>query len=99
MTLENGEKRAVDTQVYTTAEIERIARVAFDLARKRRNKVSSSEKMNVMKTGVLWRQVVSRVGKAEYADVELEHTHVPPAPGTASRRFSRAAPAVVETRL
>jgi len=73
VTLENGQQRAVDTQVYTTAEIERIARVAFDLARKRRNKVSSSEKMNVMKTGVLWRQVVSRVGKAEYADVELEH--------------------------
>ncbi len=73
VTLENGEQRAVDTQVYTTGEIERIARVAFELAKKRRNKVSSSEKMNVMKTGVLWRQVVSRLGKAEYADVQLEH--------------------------
>ena len=59
VTLEDGSKRAVDTQVYTTHEIERIARVAFDLARKRRNKVSSAEKHNVMKTGVLWRQVVA----------------------------------------
>ena len=73
VTLENGEKRAVDTQVYTTHEIERIARVAFDLAKTRRNKVSSAEKHNVMKSGVLWKQVVSKVGAAEYADVELEH--------------------------
>src|SRR5215216_994521 len=61
VTLENGQKRAVDTQVYTTGEIERIARVAFDLAKKRRGKVSSSEKRNVMKSGVLWHEVVSRV--------------------------------------
>ena len=73
VTLENGEKRAVDTQVYTTHEIERIARVAFDLARTRRNKVSSAEKRNVMKSGVLWNQVVTRIGKEEYADVGLEH--------------------------
>ena len=59
VTLENGEKRAVDTQVYTTHEIERIARVAFDLARKRGNKVHSAEKNNVMRTGVLWKQVVT----------------------------------------
>ncbi|MGE3064517.1 MAG: isocitrate/isopropylmalate family dehydrogenase, partial [Hyphomicrobiaceae bacterium] len=52
VTLENGEKRAVDTTVYTTGEIARIARVAFDLARKRRNKVHSAEKRNVMRTGV-----------------------------------------------
>ena len=69
----NGQKRAVDTQVYDTYEIERISRVAFDLARKRRNKVSSSEKRNVMKTGVLWHEVVSAVHQAEFADVELEH--------------------------
>ena len=69
----NGQKRAVDTQVYDTYEIERISRVAFDLARKRRNKVSSSEKRNVMKTGVLWNEVVSQVHAAEFADVELEH--------------------------
>src|SRR5215813_5773278 len=51
-------KRAIDTQVYDTYEIERIARVAFELARKRRNKVTSMEKRNVMKTGVLWHEVV-----------------------------------------
>ncbi|MFL5149654.1 MAG: 3-isopropylmalate dehydrogenase [Microvirga sp.] len=73
VTLENGERRGVDTQVYTTGEIERIARVAFDLAKKRRNKVSSAEKNNVMKTGVLWKQVVTRVHKDEFAAVELEH--------------------------
>ena len=59
VTLENGEKRAVDTTVYTTHEIERIARVAFDLARKRKNKVHSAEKRNVMRTGVLWNEVVT----------------------------------------
>ena len=73
VTLENGEKRAVDTQVYTTHEIERIARVAFELARKRGNKVTSSEKRNVMRSGVLWNQVVTALHKAEYADVQLEH--------------------------
>jgi 3-isopropylmalate dehydrogenase len=68
-----GQKRAIDTQVYDTFEIERIARVAFDLARKRRNKVTSSEKHNVMKTGVLWKEVVVALHKREFADVELEH--------------------------
>jgi len=73
VTLENGEKRAVDTQVYTAGEIERIARVAFDLASKRRNKVSSAEKHNVMKTGVLWKQVVTTVHADAFPAVELEH--------------------------
>jgi 3-isopropylmalate dehydrogenase len=73
VTLEDGSKRAVDTQVYTQGEIERIARVAFDLARKRRGKVTSAEKHNVMKTGVLWKQVVARVAAQEFSDVELEH--------------------------
>src|SRR5215218_5690713 len=73
VTLEDGSKRAVDTQLYHTHEVERIARVAFDLAGKRRNKVSSAEKFNVMKTGVFWRQVVTRIHKAEFSDVELEH--------------------------
>lgn len=73
VTLENGQKRAVDTQVYTTGEIERIARVAFELARKRRNKVASSEKRNVMRSGVLWHEVVSDLHKRDYADVELSH--------------------------
>ncbi|HZZ31852.1 MAG TPA: 3-isopropylmalate dehydrogenase [Phenylobacterium sp.] len=71
--LPGGGQRAVDTQVYTTMEIERIARVAFELARGRRNKVHSAEKSNVMETGLLWRQVVTALHKREYADVELEH--------------------------
>jgi 3-isopropylmalate dehydrogenase len=73
ITLPNGEKRAVDTQVYTTHEIERIARVAFELARLRGKRVASAEKSNVMVTGVLWREVVSKVHKEEFADVELSH--------------------------
>jgi len=71
--LPGGGRRGVDTQVYTTAEIERIARVAFELARGRRNKVTSAEKSNVMETGLLWRQVVTDLHAREYADVELEH--------------------------
>jgi 3-isopropylmalate dehydrogenase len=73
VTLEDGSQRAVDTQVYHTHEVERITRVAFDLAKKRRNKVSSAEKFNVMKTGVFWRQTVTRIHKAEFPEVELEH--------------------------
>jgi 3-isopropylmalate dehydrogenase len=71
--LGNGQKRAVDTQVYDTYEIERISRVAFELARKRRNKVTSMEKRNVMKTGVLWHEVVSATHAREGSDVELQH--------------------------
>jgi 3-isopropylmalate dehydrogenase len=71
--LGNGQKRAVDTQVYDTYEIERIARVGFDLAKKRRNKLTSMEKRNVMKTGVLWHEVVNQVHQREYKDVQLEH--------------------------
>jgi 3-isopropylmalate dehydrogenase len=68
-----GQKRAVDTQVYETYEIERIAAVAFDLARKRGNLVHSAEKRNVMKTGVLWNEVVTHVHEDRYSDVKLEH--------------------------
>ena len=71
--LGNGQKRAVDTQVYDTYEIERIGRVAFELARKRRNKVTSMEKRNVMKTGVLWNEVVTQLHEREFKDVTLEH--------------------------
>ena len=74
-TLPDGQKRAVDTQVYTTGEIERIARVGFELARKRRGKVTSVEKANVMHTGVLWREVVQALGKREFPDVELGHMY------------------------
>ena len=73
VTLEDGQKRAVDTQVYTTTRSSASPRVAFDLARKRRNKVSSAEKRNVMKTGVLWNEVVTQVHQAEFPDVALEH--------------------------
>jgi 3-isopropylmalate dehydrogenase len=71
--LGNGQKRAVDTQVYETYEIERIGRVAFELARKRRNKVTSMEKRNVMKTGVLWHEVIDELHAREFKDVTLEH--------------------------
>src|SRR5215469_2875324 len=72
-TLADGQKRAVDTQVYTTHEIERIARVAFELARLRTKRVTSAEKNNVMVTGVLWKEVVQRVHDKEFPDVELRH--------------------------
>ena len=71
--LGNGQKRAIDTQVYDTYEIERISRVAFDLARTRRKRVASAEKRNVMKTGVLWNEVVTRIQKDNYPDVAVEH--------------------------
>jgi 3-isopropylmalate dehydrogenase len=71
--LGNGQKRAIDTQVYDTYEIERIGRVAFELARKRNNKVTSMEKRNVMKSGVLWNEVITQVHAREFKDVQLEH--------------------------
>ncbi len=71
--LGNGQKRGIDTQVYDTYEIERIAGVAFELARTRSNRVCSMEKRNVMKSGVLWNQVVTETHKAKYSDVQLEH--------------------------
>ncbi|MGH6674652.1 MAG: 3-isopropylmalate dehydrogenase [Xanthobacteraceae bacterium] len=71
--LGKGQKRAVDTQVYETFEIERIGRIAFELARRRRNKVTSSEKHNVMKSGVLWRDTIIDLHKREFPDVQLEH--------------------------
>ena len=73
VTLEDGQKRAVDTTIYTTFEIERIAEMAFDLARKRSGKVHSAEKRNVMRTGVLWNEVVTATHKAKGAGIELHH--------------------------
>ncbi len=73
ITGEGNEKRAVDTQVYETHEIDRIARVAFEMARKRGNKVHSSEKHNVMATGILWKEIVSQIHKEDFPDVELQH--------------------------
>jgi 3-isopropylmalate dehydrogenase len=71
--LGNGQKRAIDTQVYDTYEIERIGRVAFELARKRKNKVTSMEKRNVMKSGVLWNEVMTALHARDFKDVQLEH--------------------------
>ena len=71
----NGQRRAINTQVYTTFEIHRVARVAFELARKRRNKVCSCEKGNVMESGLLWREEVGKLKAAEYRDVELTHRY------------------------
>jgi 3-isopropylmalate dehydrogenase len=72
-TLPSGERRGYDLQQYTQSEIERVARVAFELARGRRNKVVSAEKSNVMDSGLFWREIVTALHAAEYADVELEH--------------------------
>src|SRR3546814_19337162 len=71
--LPNGERKGVNTQVYTTSEIRRVAAVAFDLARKRGNKVCSVEKMKVMESGRLWRAEVKKLHKESFADVELSH--------------------------
>src|SRR2546430_15466628 len=68
-------QRAIDTMVYTTPEIERIAHVAFKAARLRRKQLTSADKANVLENGVLWREVVTRIGK-QYADVALEHMFV-----------------------
>ena len=74
-TLENGVQRAIDTMVYTTPEIERIAHVAFKAAQLRRKKVCSIDKANVLENGVLWRDVVTKVSK-QYPDVALDHMFV-----------------------
>lgn len=74
-TLPNGERRGINTQVYTTSEILRVAEVAFDLARKRGNKVHSVEKANVMESGLLWREEVQKLRDAKFADVQLEHMY------------------------
>lgn len=71
--LADGQKKGFDTQVYTTSEIERVGRVAFELARGRTNKVHSAEKSNVMESGLLWKQVMTDLHAREYPDVQLEH--------------------------
>jgi len=74
-TLPDGSRRGVNTQVYTTREIVRVARVGFELARKRSNKMCSVEKANVMESGQLWREEVQRLHDADYRDVELSHMY------------------------
>jgi len=72
---EGNERVGINTQRYTESEIERVARSAFELARKRSNKVCSMEKANVMESGVLWREVVQKVHDDDYPDVELSHMY------------------------
>src|SRR5579859_5994947 len=74
-TLPSGEKRGFDTETYTTSEIERVARVAFELARKRKKQVTSVEKANVMESGLFWRQTVTALHEREYSDVGLSHMY------------------------
>tara|TARA_Y100000591_G_scaffold148279_1_gene127399 strand:+ start:1373 stop:2479 length:1107 start_codon:yes stop_codon:yes gene_type:complete len=71
--IENNQRRGVNTHTYTTNEIHRITKVAFDLAKKRKNKVTSCEKSNVMEAGVLWREEVQTVKDKFYKTVELNH--------------------------
>ncbi|MHC9235086.1 3-isopropylmalate dehydrogenase [Pseudooceanicola sp. 502str34] len=72
---EGNERVGINTQRYTESEIARVARSAFELARKRGNKVCSMEKANVMESGILWRDVVQEIHDAEYPDVELSHMY------------------------
>ena len=72
---EGNERVGINTQRYTESEIERVARSAFELAKRRGNKVCSMEKANVMESGVLWRETVDKIHQAEYPDVELSHMY------------------------
>ena len=71
--IENNQRKGINTHSYTTSEIHRIARVAFDLAKKRKNKVTSCEKSNVMEAGILWREEVQAIKDKEFKKVELNH--------------------------
>ena len=71
--IENNERKGINTHSYTTSEIQRVARVAFDLAQKRKNKVTSCEKSNVMEAGVLWREEVQALKDKEYKKQDLNH--------------------------
>ena len=71
--IENGERKGINTHVYTSSEIIRVARVAFELAQKRNKKVTSCDKSNVMEAGILWREEVQKVKDEEYQNIELNH--------------------------
>ncbi len=73
-TLPDGTRRGINTEVYTTPEIERVARVAFELAGKRARRVTSVEKSNVMESGLLWRETVTEVAR-EYPGIQLDHMY------------------------
>ena len=72
-TLPDGQRRGFDTQTYTTSEIERVGRVAFELARGRKNRVLSAEKANAMESGLFWRETMAALHQREYPDVEFDH--------------------------
>ena len=71
--IKNNERKGVNTHVYTSSEIQRVAKVAFELAKKRKNKVTSCDKSNVMEDGVLWREEVQALKEKDYKKIELEH--------------------------
>lgn len=73
--LPNGERHGFNTQTYTTSQIRRVAQAAFELARKRQNRVCSVEKANVMESGVLWREEVTKLQAEAFADIELSHMY------------------------
>lgn len=73
MPIENGERKGINTHSYTTSEIHRVARVAFELAKKRKNKVTSCEKSNVMEAGLLWKEEVQALRDKEFKKIELNH--------------------------
>lgn len=74
--MRNGERVGFNTDVYSESEVERIARVAFEAARKRGRRLCSVDKSNVLEVSQLWREVVTRVGEADYPDVELTHMYI-----------------------
>src|SRR5579871_2015784 len=96
--LGNGQKRGIDTQVYDTYEIERIGRVAFDLARKRGNRVTSADKCNVMKSGVLWRDTMTALHAREYPDVTFDN-HLADALGMQLVRWPKQFDVIVTDNL
>ena len=71
--IENGERKGINTHTYTTSEIHRVARVAFEIAKKRKNKVTSCEKSNVMEAGLLWKEEVQILRDKEFKKIELKH--------------------------
>ena len=71
--IENGERKGINTHSYTSSEIIRVAKVAFELAQKRNKKVTSCEKSNVMEAGILWREEVQKIKDEEYKNIELQH--------------------------
>jgi len=73
--IENGERKGINTHSYTTSEIVRVARIAFELAQKRNKKVTSCDKANVMEAGVLWREEVQKIKDEEFPNVELNHMY------------------------